>query len=230
MAFLRVKVIKNSFVLVGVLSTSLPSYSDATGAGDAAIYAEMVKMVKLAREELENVRELTSLQEQLKDMKQSELVKEVSKAGRELGGMFNDIQQMENIVNDIEADPFGTKQIERDIRRIDSRLSGADEKSGMSKARSYTSLMSSLRNISWLGKVVNENKKKIGEGINDSDAKKITASSTLVISDLMTEEIEKKNRSEMVNTIVVDELFEGVSYGNMGLIQRYKPKNKEEKK
>lgn len=207
----------SNFVFVFSAITSFNSYADVTGAGEAALYSQMVQMVATVKEELVTLKETLSIQEQLKDFEQLKEVRELSKAGSEFGKMFNDIGTIGNTLDDWSNDPFGTNEIQAEVERLEYMLERADSADGINKGKIYARMLRDLKNIQFLGTVNRENSKKLATGMNDNDAKKMSAESSLIMATII-EQQEMRNVAERNHSIdATQRLFGSTNYGALAI-------------
>jgi hypothetical protein len=203
-------------LVFSVMMMSINSRADITGAGDAALYAQMVQMVATVKDQLQTLRDTLNVQEQLKELEALKEIKELSVAGKELKGMFSDINDINNTIEDFENDPYGTKKTEREIDYLRQQLSDADSASGTKKGAMYSSILANLENLQFLGKMNESNARKIANGITQGDAQKTTAENTLVMSTLLQNREQREAARSSREADAVHQFMSGSKYGGMG--------------
>lgn len=209
---------KNKAIFLALLMLSGTATADLTGAGDAAAYKQLVILVENTRQQLEELRKNLSVAENMRDMQRNELVQELTTAGEAFGQMFNDLRAMERELEAWKDDPYGTNQIENDITRLSSNLAIADGREGFDQGASYASILRSLNQLKWLGKVQAENEKKVAEGISEKDSEKLGNSALVSINRLLLEQEMARQRQDVISQEIFMGTLKNVNYGQMGLM------------
>lgn len=194
--------------------------ADVTGTGEAAIYTQLVTLVEQTRTQLEEMRKTYNVTEQMKDMKQNELVRDLTDAGSAFNGMFNDIQSIQGNLEDWRADPAGIATIKRDIDRLESQIERADGQQGLDKGQSYSQLLRSLKTIKWLGEAQADAELRMAEGTSEKDEAEIAASAMLSANKILIEQEKRKAREDAISHEIVSDVIKSVNYGGLGLMPK----------
>src|SRR5690554_3729942 len=128
-------------LLLGMVLTPVSHGDPFSGSASAAQLAELVRQAKV---QLEEMRKQLSVMENLKEMQQSGLIKELTATGDSMGQMFSDIRVMERQIEDWKDDPAGTRQIENDLTRLERTYNSAEGGSSLDKGATYSAMLSSL--------------------------------------------------------------------------------------
>jgi len=196
-------------------SFSVVAQADPTGAGEAAIYAQLVTLVNETKTQIEEMRKTYNVTEQMKDMQQQGFVKELTDAGSAFNGMFNDINSIQGELSDWRNDPAGIETIKRDIERIETRMEYASSKEGLDKGQSYSQILRSLKNIKWLGEIQAAQEEKISGGTSDKDNEEISTSALISANKILIEQEKRKARQDTISTDVYNDMLQGVDYSSL---------------
>jgi DNA-binding protein H-NS len=194
--------------------------ADVTGASEAAIYSQLVTLVEQTKTQLEEMRKTYNVTEQMKDMQQNELVRDLSEAGTAFNGMFNDIQSIQGNLEDWRADPAGIATITRDIDRLEAQIERADGQEGLDKGQSYSQLLRSLKTIKWLGEAQADAERRMAEGTSEKDEAEIAASAMLSANKILIEQEKRKAREDAISHEIVSDMIKGVNYNGLGLMPK----------
>lgn len=198
--------------LICFFSTS--SYADMTGAGDAAILAELVSQAKTLKEQLQSVRETLDVSKRLEEMETLKTIKSVHEEGRALGDLISETEQMQNEYKKFVADPSSFNQTRDEISWLGSALKNA--KDDQNAAKSYANIMADVKRLNFLGKATKESEKKLISGTNQEDDGKITASNTFIMSQLLLENEERDQKRRANNTNVMQGVLGNAGYSALG--------------
>lgn len=203
-----------------ILGFSSVLRADVTGTGEAAIYTQLVTLVEQTKTQLEEMRKTYNVTEQMKNMQQNELVRDLSDAGTAFNGMFNDIQSIQGNLEDWRADPAGIATIERDIDRLESQIERAGGQQGLDKGQSYSQLLRSLKTIKWLGEAQADAERRMSEGTSEKDEAEIAASAMLSANKILIEQEKRKAREDAISHEIVSDMIKGVNYNGLGLMPK----------
>lgn len=204
-------------LLLGMIILVPVSHSDPlSGSASAAQLAELVRQAKV---QLEEMRKQLSVMENLKEMQQSGLIKELTATGDSMGQMFSDIRAMERQIEDWKDDPAGTRQIENDLNRLERTYNSAEGGSAIDKGATYSGMLSSLNRMKWLGHAQAKREEQMLGGISTDDSQKITADNTTSMNRLELEREMARQRREVIGTDIVIQTMQNVNYGNLGMMQ-----------
>lgn len=207
------------FLILFMAFTVLPAKADPAGATDAAMLAKLSAMLTETRKQLEQFRKMTSVSEQIKEMQQNKLVKEISSAGRELGKSFSEIDRSAGIIDDIKDDPFGTDGVTNEVESYKSRVNQANAVGGYESAKRYARIARSLESSAYLGKAVRANKDRLAKGVDEKESTNISASSTTILADIAQKKQEDRERVKGINQQSINAIFSNPygTGGNIGL-------------
>jgi hypothetical protein len=196
---------RTAIIVLMVISNN--SFSDMTGAGDAALLTQLITMTTTLNESLTTIKEATDLTKKLENMEQATWVKEVSKAGRQINEIANNVDDSINTVEDIKSDPLGLDATENEIESIKYAMERADVKEGTAKARAYGRTLRDLERMRFVGqtqKSIIENKQ---EGENADDALKNTSDTSLMMLDIARSNEERKLRKSSNEVTALTDLL-----------------------
>ena len=179
-------------IFIPILFVSMSASSDITGAGDAAVFAQLVTMTNNLVEQVETLQNALDVSKKIEELEQAKAIRTLSDAGKNLVQSMDNIRDAKDTVDDIVDDPFSTKSITNEINDLERKLESA--KNEEVKARKYARILRGMKNVRLFGQIVDDNKNKITEGMNDSDAVKSTAESNTVIADLLLQKHQKEIR------------------------------------
>lgn len=205
---------KRIFLLLSLISTN--AMADMTGTGDAALYAQMVQAVAVMKEQLVEMRKTYSLTENLKEMEQLKEIKEISKFGKGLMKMASDGRDIVDELNAWKDDPFGSKDVEKELIYLDEALAEADGKSGFDKMTAYGRVLKNLQYLNIVGQGLAETKQEMAEGVSEADANRITANNTLIMAELLRRESSDEEMKQATNIMVFDSAMRQSSYSGIG--------------
>lgn len=183
------------------------SFADVTGAGDAALLTQLVTMTTTLNKSLTTLRETTDLTKKLENLEQASWVKEVSKAGKQINEIANNIDDSIDTANDIRSDPLGLDSTEQEIESIKSAMERAGVKQGTAKARAYARIMKDLERMRFVGQTqrsIIENKQ---DGENSDDALKNTSDTSLMMLDIARSNEERKLRRSSNEVTALSDLL-----------------------
>lgn len=204
-------------LLLGMVILVPVSHGDPiSGSANAAQLAELVRQ---ARVQLEEMRKQLSVMENLKEMQQSGLIKELTATGDSMGQMFSDIRAMERQIEDWKDDPAGTRQIENDLVRLERSYKNAEGGSTIDKGATYSSMLSSLNRMKWLGKAQADNERKMAGGLNERELMELCGESGAISARLLMQQEAERKQKEVIGTEIFSQSMRNVNYGNLGLVQ-----------
>jgi len=159
--------------------------------------------------------EYINVSKRLEEMEQLKQVKEISEEGVALAEMFVNIQDIEKELMRFSKDPLGANKTIKEIERLRRTLKNANKLEGTARGETLANMVADLERLKFLGKAKKATMKKVKKGLNEQDAIKGTAQSTLLMSDLLfgQEERESIRRSQETNAVL--ELIEGVNYSSV---------------
>ena len=194
--------------------------ADVTGASEAAIYSQLVALVEQTKTQLEEMRKTYNVTEQMKDLQQNELVRDLSDAGIAFNGMFDDIQSIQGNLEDWRADPAGIATIKRDIDRLESQIERVGGQQGLDKGQSYSQLLRSLKTIKWLGEAQADSERRMAEGTSEKDEAEIAASAMLSANKILIGQEKRKAREDAISHEIVSDVIKSVNYSGLGLMPK----------
>jgi hypothetical protein len=195
-----------------ILLFPIQSKADMTGAGDAAILAQLAEMTAQAVEQLKTLKETMDIQEQLKQLQQLDGIKELSESGKSLGEIFGSVRNGAGIIESMEGDPFGVDAIDADIAYMEQRIESAKEKDDLTALEIYADVLKDLKKVQWLGKTNENNATQISNGVSKDELEKIGAESGLITSTVITDMLKKSNAEDAANAQITEILMSGYGY------------------
>lgn len=197
-----------------VCSFSTVSYADMTGAGDAAILAELVSQAKTLKEQLQGMRETLDVSKRLEEMETLKTIKSIHEEGRALGDLVDETEQMQREYKKFVADPTSFNRTSEEISWLGSALKNS--KGNPNAVKSYANIMSDVKRLNFLGKANKESENKIINGTNQDDDGKITASNTFIMSQLLLDNEEREQKRRANNTNVMQGVLGNAGYSALG--------------
>lgn len=203
-------------ILTAALAFIFSTISLADPMSGSASAAYLAQLVKDAKEQIESLHKQLSVVEQMNELQQMEVIKELTETGDSLGQMFSDIGRIERELNQWRDDPAGTKQIEHDIERMQRNIRNAEDGRGLDRGASYSASMSSLSRLKWLGKAQAKNEENIAEGTSKKKLESMSANADLSMNRILLEQEMARQRREIIATEIFSDTIGSVNYGSLG--------------
>ena len=213
----------NKYLFTLTLLVSINSHSDITGAGEAAVFSQLVTMTNNLVEQVETLQNALDVSKKIEELEQAKAIRTLSDAGKNLVKSMDNLNDAKDTANGLVNDPFGIDSINSEISDLERKITAANnEENGSLKARKYARILRGLKNVKMFGQIVEDNKTKISQGMNDTDAIKSTAESNTVIADLLLQEHQKEIREDAENSAVFEGIFKAGKYNDLGKVEDFK--------
>lgn len=203
-------------ILTAALAICFSAITNSDPMSGSASAAYLAQLVKDAKQQIESLRQQLSVVEQMNELQQMEVIKELTETGDSLGGMFADIGRIERELNRWKDDPAGTRQIEYDIDRLQRNLSAADDRQGLDQGASYAASMSSLSRLKWLGKAQARNEQEMADGTSKKKLESMASNAELSANRVALEQEMARQRREIIATEIFSSTIGSVDYGSLG--------------
>jgi len=129
---------------------------------DAGVISNLANLLKAANNQLEEMRHMVSVTDQLEELERNKIVSDAINIAKDTQEVFDESDSLIRNIEDWEADPWGTKPIERDLNYYSRRADSAENKNDYEAAKIWTDMIVSLDRRNYLGKKT-EGLEKIAE-------------------------------------------------------------------
>lgn len=137
-------------IALGVVATTNVAIADPVSS--QMEIAQLVKMVENLNEQLEYARKTLDVQEQLKEMQQLEVVREVADGGAQLFQLASEIEETEDILNSFESPDEQLMELKSDVQGyLELYRQASNEDEAVRALKQYSYALSRLDDQYWLG-------------------------------------------------------------------------------
>lgn len=195
--------------IISIITVSINSYCDMTGAGDAAILGELMTQTEKLLEQVKATKETLDVSKRLEEMEQLKAIRAISNEGLALNEIINNINELGDISEDIQRGPYGVNSTTNELEDLSEKINGVENK------RDYANLAADLRRLRFLGKANTASMQKTAGGSNEADDNKSTATNTMIMSNILIENEKRKTlRKAHESSALKDTIFSN-SYSNI---------------
>lgn len=202
-------------IFIALCFMPITAWADVTGAGDAAIVQQLVTLVKSANYQLEEMRKTTSITERLENMEQAKAVRRLAEEGKAMGDLIKEGEKLESNLMGLKGDPSGTGNTKWEIERIQRDLKNAKDADSLGQAKAYSRMLADLKRLEFLGKAQKESMKTVSKGANETDNTKVTATSTMIMSDLMLQKEKEAQAKKSQEVKALGGALESLQYSSI---------------
>lgn len=203
-----------NIMIICSLPIASSTQADMTGAGDAAILAQLVEQFTVLKEQYDKVVETVDIQKRIEEMEQLKAIKRISDEGQALGELYNISDDFRYSWERDKNNPFGLRALESDLQRIQKMAKDAEN------GRDYAAFTARLKRLKVFGQANEKSSKKISGGSNESDDIKTTAINVTLMTDILIDNENSKTVRQAHEMKAIKDLMGNNSYSNIYNEQR----------
>ena len=207
----------NKLIIISLFA-SHNAFADITGAGDAAIVAQLVTQTQKIVDQVKTAKKALDISQYMEEVTELQQLKQLSETGSQFGELLSGIDSVDD--GSWGSDPFGLKKVTSEIDKLTQEIEYANNKGDLEKAKRYSKILKNLKNIQFLSKANQQSQSTVASGANELDLTRVTAETSLVMSTLLQNkeqrDIEEQLRKEKQGDIAKEFISESMTYSASG--------------